>query len=99
MACSCSCPSGLGGLHHGDEQFSDAGGARVAQGGELLAIGIVEEQDAAAEDRSLVDRLERSCRGEVLWVYHHFHVARLECFHAGLEDDAAAVQENEVGED
>ncbi len=44
-------------------------------------------------------RLERPRRGDLLGIHHHFQIARLEFFHAAIEDDAAAVDEHEIGED
>ena len=35
----------------------------------------------------------------MLGMHHHFHIARLEFFHAALEHDAAVVDEHEIGED
>jgi hypothetical protein len=40
-----------------DEEVGNAGCAYVAQCAELLAIGTIEEQDAAAEDLALVNWL------------------------------------------
>ena len=59
----------------------------------------IEQQDAAAEHLALVDRLERPCRRDLLGMHHHFHVARLQFFHAAIEYDAAAIDEHHIGED
>src|SRR5713226_7723885 len=101
IECSSSrslCTAGLI-LHHGNEQVGDAGRAHVAKRGELLAIDTIEQQDAATEHLALVHRLERPCRGGLLGVHHHFHIARLHFFHAAVEYDTAAVDEHDIGED
>ena len=46
-----------------------------------------------------MNRLERPRCGELLGTHHHFDIARLELFHAALEHDAAAVDEDQIGED
>ena len=60
---------------------------------------MIEKQDAAAEHLALVYRPERPCRGDMLGMHRHFHIARLEFFHAAIEYDAPAVDEHEIGED
>src|SRR5712671_3997031 len=84
---------------YGDEQVGDAGSADVAERGELLTIGAIEEQDGATEDLTLVNGLERACCGRVVGKHHQFYVAGLEFFHAAVEDDATAIDEHDVGED
>src|SRR5204863_2704028 len=100
MECSFRRSFWLSGLiaEHGNEQVGDAGRAYLAEGGELLTIDAVEQQDAAAEYLPLVNRPKRPRRGDVLGVHHHLAVARLEFLHAALEDDAAAVDEHDVGQ-
>src|SRR5438874_4614280 len=83
--------------HNRDEQIGDAGCAHVAECSELSAIDIFEKHDAATEHLALVDRLERLRSGDMVRVHHHFHIARLEFFHAALESDAPAVDEHEIG--
>src|SRR5205807_10365018 len=85
--------------HYGNKQICDAGPAHVAKRGEMLAVRIFEQQNAAAEHRALVNRLERLCCGEMLGIHHHFQIARLEFFHAAFEHDATAVDEHEIGQD
>src|SRR6202000_277708 len=84
--------------HHSDEEVGDAGGTDIAKVGELLTIHTIEEQDAAAEDLALVNRLElpRRCGG--LGIHHHFHIARFELFGAAAEYDATAIHEHDIGE-
>ena len=48
----------------GDEEVGEAGRAQLAERREPRAVDAVEEQDAAAEDLALVDRLQRARRGE-----------------------------------
>jgi len=96
------CLSGLI-AHHGNEQVGDAGLAHVAEVGELLTIHMIkrqiEQQDVATEHLALVNRLERPRCDDLLGMHHHFQIARLEFFHGAIEDDAAAVDEHEIGED
>src|SRR5439155_23903234 len=75
--------------HHGHEQVGDAGRAYVAERGELLAIGAIEQEDAAAEQVALVIRSEGPCRGDALGMHRHLRITRLELLHAALEHDAA----------
>src|SRR5207302_1517477 len=82
--------------HHGNEQIGNAGRAHVAKRGELLTVGMIKQQDAAAEHLALMNRLERPRCGELLGTHHHFDIARLELFHAALEHDAAAVDEDQI---
>ena len=84
--------------HHSNEQVGDAGPADFAKCGELLAIGMIEQEHAAAENWSLMHRLERPCRREMLGIHHHLEIARIEFFHAAFEHDPTAVDEHEVGE-
>src|SRR5438105_12469074 len=98
-SCSCSlCRAGLN-AHHGNEQVGDTGRAHFAKCRELVTIDTIEQQNAAAEHLALVYRLERTCRGDMLGMHHHFRIARLEFFHAAIKDDAAAVDEHHIGED
>src|SRR5271163_1510615 len=84
--------------HHGDENVGDAGRAHLAEASELLALDMIEQQDGAAEHLALLDRFESAGGGELLGTHHQFHVARLEFFHAAIENDATAVDEHEIGE-
>src|SRR5882757_5018670 len=84
---------------YGYEQVGDAGSANVAERGELLTIGAIEEQDGATEDLTLVNGLEHACCGRVVGMRHQFHIAGLELFHAAIENDTTAVDEHDVGED
>src|SRR5881628_2433319 len=98
-SCSCSLCRARPISHHGNEQVGDAGRAHVAQCGELVTIDTIEQQDAAAEHLALVHRLERPCCGDMLGMHHHFQIARLELFHAAIEDDPTMVDEHEIGKD
>src|SRR5882757_588510 len=105
MAWSSSRSLSLGGClagliaDYGDEQVRNAGSADVAERGQLLTIGAIEEQDGATEDLTLVNGLERACCGRAVGKHHQFHIAGLEIFHAAVEDDATAIDEHDVGED
>src|SRR6266536_6035318 len=101
MEYSCSCSLCRAGLiaHHRNEQVGDTGRAHFAKCRELVTIDTIEQQNAAAEHLALVNRLERTCRGDMLGIHHHFQIARLEFFHAAIEHDAAAVDEHQIGED
>src|SRR5438045_1597940 len=73
--------------------------AHLAKRGELLAINMIEQHHAATEHRPLVNRLERPCRLEVLWIHHHFEIPRIEFFHAAFEHEATPVDKHEIGQD
>src|SRR6185437_10992395 len=66
---------------------------------ELLAGDVVEEHDAAAEDGALAHGAERAGGVGVLGTNHEFGVAGGDGVHGGVEDDAAALDEDEVGEE
>src|SRR4029077_16552297 len=87
--CSCSRPGMI--AHHSDVQIGDAGGTHVAKRDQLLAIGMIglhiEQQDVAAENLALVNRLERPCCSDLLGPHHDFRIARLEFLHAATEHD------------
>src|SRR5436853_195746 len=85
--------------HHRNEQVGDVGRAHLPKVGELATIDTIEKHDAATEYLALMHRLERSRGGELFGTHHHFHIARLEVFHAAIEHDAAAVEEHHIGED
>ncbi len=59
----------------------------------------IEQQDAAAEHLALVNRPERAGCGDLVGVHSHFQIARLEFLHAAIQNDAAAVDEHQIGED
>src|SRR5215469_17288230 len=83
---------------HSDKQIANAGCAHLAQGCKLFAIDAIEQQNAAAEHLPRVNRLERPCRCNLLWIHGYLDVTRLELFHAASENDAAVVKEHEIGE-
>src|SRR6476469_10214484 len=85
--------------HHGNKQISDAGGMHIAQGGELLTINTVKQQDPAAKHLALVERLESAGRRKLPRIDRHFHKARLNLFHAAIQHDAAAIHEYKIGKD
>ncbi len=58
---------------------------------------MIEEQDAAAEDLALVNRFERPRLSDPLRVHDHFQIAGFVLFHAGVEQDPAAVDEDHIG--
>src|SRR5262249_4859471 len=97
-SCSSLCLAGLI-AHHSNEQVGNAGRAHVAQRGELLAIDMIKQQDAAAEPLALVHGLESPRRSEPLGMHHYFEIARLHLFHTVIKHDAAAVDEHQIGED
>src|SRR3979490_73874 len=84
---------------HGNKQVGDARRSHFAKRVELLAFDTIEQQDAAPKHLAFVNRLQRPCGGDLLGVYHHFQIARLEFFHAAIEYDAAAVNEHDIGQD
>ena len=91
---------GLVGLaDEGYEDVGDGGGADVAQGSELFAGDAVVEEDGAAEGLAGLDRLERLGGRKLTGVHDELEVAGVEVFHAAAEDEVAAVDEEEVGED
>src|SRR5690348_15904373 len=67
--------------HNGDEYVGDPGCAHFSELLKLRAIGVLEEQGAAAEDLTLMDRLERPRGGQAVGVHGDFRVARLEFLH------------------
>src|SRR5580693_9701699 len=83
---------------HGNKQVGDARCSHVTKRGKLLAFDTIEQQDAAPEHLAFVNRLQRPCCGDLLGIYHHFQIARLEFFHAAIEYDAAAVNEHDIGQ-
>src|SRR5439155_193766 len=100
LACSLGCSLYLAGLaaHYGNEQVGDSGGAHLTPRRQLLTIDTLEQQDAAAEPLALMHRLECARGGDLLGIHHHLQIARLHLFHAAIEDDAATVDEHDVGE-
>ena len=89
----------IGVADEGYEDVGDGGGAEVAEGCELFAGDAVVEEDAAAEGLSLLNWLERAGGGELAGVHDELEVAGVEVFHAAAEDQVAAIDEEEVGED
>src|SRR5437667_673997 len=110
MAYSCSCsyliclPSrspaiaGRRRSHHRNKHIGDARPANFAKRYELFAIDPIEQQNAAAEDRSLMNRIESAGGGELLRTDRDFHVARFEFFHAAFEHDPTTIDEHDVGQ-
>src|SRR6266481_550363 len=86
-------------IHYRDEQVGDARRAHVAQRGELVTINMIEQKNASTEYLPLGHGLERSRTRDVIGVHHHFDITRLEFFHCALENDAAVIDENEIGQD
>src|SRR6185312_3346979 len=80
------------------EYIGDTRRAYVAELLELRAIRALEEQGAAAEELTLMERLERTRRGQALGVHRHLRIPRLEVLHAAGEHDPPAVDEHEIGE-
>ncbi len=85
--------------HDGYEQVGNTGPAHFAIHSELVAVYMVEQQNAATKHGALVNRLQGARCGDMLGIHHHFHVARVEFFHAALEHDPAAIDEHEIGKD
>jgi len=81
-----------------DEQVGDTGSAHIAERSELLAIGMIEEQDATTQQLTLVDWPESTGCSGAIGIHHHFQVSRLNVLHAAVEYDAPAVDEQNVGE-
>src|SRR5438876_4151485 len=100
MQCSYSRSLGRAVLigHHCDEQVGDAGPAHFAERSELLTIDTIEQQNAATEHLALVNWLEHPCSCRFFGIHHHFHIARLEFFHAASEYDAATIDEHHISE-
>src|SRR5262249_17161665 len=83
--------------HYGHEQVGDAGCAHIAKRCELLTINSIEQQNASAEHLALIHRFECSGCSHLLRLHHHFQIPRLHLFHTAVEDDAAAIDEHDVG--
>src|SRR6185436_8464157 len=92
-----SCRGSLLSADHRDEQVCNAGGARLAEPGDLVAIGAIEQEHAAAEHLSLVQRLERARRGGLLRPDQHFDIAAFEILHAAVEHEPSFVDEHDIG--
>jgi hypothetical protein len=65
----------------------------------LFAGDAVEEEDGASEDLAFLNGFEGTGGVELCGVGHELEVAGVEVFHAATEDEVAAVDEEEVGED
>src|SRR6185437_11343125 len=83
----------------GDEEVGDAGGADFAELLELFAGDVVEEHDAAAEDGALAEWVEGAGGVGVLGADHEFGVTGGYGVHGGVENDAAVLDEDEIGEE
>src|ERR1700730_16060497 len=101
IECSLSRSLCLAGLivHHRNEQVGNAGRTHVPKRGELLMIDSIEYHDAATLRLAFVHRLKRPRSCDLLGMHDHFQVARLQLFHAASENDAAAIDEHDIGED
>ncbi len=89
----------VGVADEGYEDVGDAGGADVAERSELLTGHAVVEENAAAEGLTFLNWLEGAGGGELRGVRDELEVAGVEVIHAAAEDEVAAVDEDEVGED
>src|SRR4030095_6640450 len=90
---------GLSFGHHRHKHVGNARRAHLTERGELVAIDLIEQENAAAEHLSFRDRLERARTRDMIRMDHHFNVARFEFFHRALENDPAAIDEDEIGQD
>ena len=64
----------------------------------MLAIDMVEQQDAAAHHVALVHRLQGPRCGKLLGTHGDFQIARLHFFYAAIEYNAAAMDEHDIGQ-
>src|SRR5947208_14381584 len=69
-------PAGLP-AHNRDEQIGDARGTHLAQFGERLRIGAVEQHHRPAENLPLADRLQFTRGGSLVGMHQHFEITRL----------------------
>jgi hypothetical protein len=65
----------------------------------LLAVRVIEEQDAAAEELAFMQGFERARCGKLIGIDSYFEVARFEFVHAAGENDAPVIDEHEIGQD
>src|SRR5256885_112159 len=56
-------------IHYRDEQVGDARRAHVSQSGQLIAINLIEQKNAAPKHLSLRQRLERFRTGDVIGMH------------------------------
>src|SRR5450756_2211747 len=68
--------------HHRHKQIRDAGCSHISKCGELLTVATIEQQNRAPEYLSFLNRPERPCRDNILWIHHHLGIPRLELLHA-----------------
>src|SRR5262249_25407169 len=73
----CSLPSARLPAHHRNEQVGNTRCAYLAPLLKLLLFCALEQQDGAAENLALMDRLERERRVEIIPLHHHLEVTRL----------------------
>ena len=63
-----------------------------------MTIAVVEEQDAAVEELTLVYGFEGARGGDLLRMHDEFQIAGFVIFDGGIQQDPAAVHEDDVGE-
>src|SRR4029453_17565667 len=74
---------------HCNEQVRDTWLMYVPNASELLPIDAIEQHYAAAQRLSLMQRLKRARRREMLGMHRDFEIARLEFLHTAVEHDPA----------